>query len=105
MRARRRGREEWRRLLAASEGETNAELARRLGVHAVTVGSWRRRLAGTETPGEPALAKIVEVRAVPLPMTDPRFEVRLAGGRSVVVPPAFDAAALERLVRALEASS
>jgi hypothetical protein len=32
-----------------------------------------------------------------------RFEVVLRGERRIVVPPAFDPSALERLVRALEA--
>jgi hypothetical protein len=36
--------------------------------------------------------------------TDGRFEVRLGDGRSVEVPPSFDAGALERLLRVLEAA-
>jgi hypothetical protein len=62
-------------------------------------------LARTRPPRSPALAKIVEVRSAQLPVIDSRFEVRLAGGRSIVVPAAFDAAALDRLLRALEAAS
>jgi hypothetical protein len=70
----------------------------------MTLCRWRRELrrgAGAEWAG-PALAKLVEVRPAAL-ASDGRFEVRLAGGRSVGVPASFDEAALERLLRVLEA--
>ena len=85
-------------------GESAAEFGARVGVSARTVCRWRRELrkAATERV-EPALAKIVEVRSAHV-AADDRFEIRLGGGRSVGVPPTFDAAALERLLRVLEAS-
>lgn len=50
-----------------------------------------------------SLAKLVEVRPLVRP-TDERFEVRLADGRSVGVPPSVDVDALGRLLRVLEAA-
>jgi hypothetical protein len=47
---------------------------------------------------------MIELRPVPLPADD-RFEVRLAGGKSIGVPPSFDGPALARLLRVLEAAS
>jgi hypothetical protein len=53
---------------------------------------------------EAALSKIIEVRPARLLAADDRFEVRLADGRSVGVPSSFDADALGRLLRVLEAT-
>jgi hypothetical protein len=103
---RRRKREEWPKLLARWEasGESAAEFAARVGVNAMTVCRWRRELRGAaEQASSAALAKIVEVRPARL-RADDRFEVRLAGGRCVGVPPSFDDAALARLLRVLEAA-
>jgi hypothetical protein len=52
-----------------------------------------------------ALAKIIKVRPAVLAATDERFEVRVAGGRSVRVPASFDGQALQRLLRVLEGMS
>ena len=74
-----------------------------VGVNAGTLWRWRRELrraAAAESAG-PGLAKLVEVRPALLG-SDDRFEVRLAGGRSVAVPASFDDHALERLLRVLE---
>ena len=102
---RHRGREEWRRLLVEGRGETATELARRLGVHPLTVYRWRRTLdQRAREPRSGALARIVELRPARL-SADDRFEVRLDSGRRVGVPPSFDEAALERLLRVLEATS
>jgi hypothetical protein len=101
---RRRKREEWPKLLARWEasGESAAAFAARVGVNAMTVCRRRRELRGTAPQtSNAALAKIVEVRPARLPPDD-RFEVRLAGGRCVGVPPCFDNAALVRLLRVLE---
>jgi len=99
----RRKREEWPKLVARWEasGESAAMFARHVGVNAMTVYRWRRELRTTASESGPALAKIVEVRPARL-SADDRFEVRLGDGRSVEVPPSFDAGALERLLRVLE---
>lgn len=96
----RRKREDWPKLVARWEasGESAAVFARHVGTKAVTLYRWRRELRQAATG--PALAKIVEVRPARL-AADDRFEVRLGDGRSVGVPPTFDAGALERLLRVL----
>ena len=101
----RRKREAWPQLVARWEtsGESAAEFASRVGTGPATLYRWRRELRRAPAAKAPALslAKLVEVQ--PLVRTiDDRFEVRLAGGRSVGVPPSFDADALGRLLRALE---
>jgi hypothetical protein len=86
-------------------GERAVEFAARHGVHPKSVWHWRSVLAPkVRRQRGPALAKIVEVRATHLPADD-RFEVRLAGGRRIEVPPSFDDTALARLLRVLEAAS
>ncbi|MGH2878641.1 MAG: IS66 family insertion sequence element accessory protein TnpA [Solirubrobacteraceae bacterium] len=104
---RRRRREEWPKLLARwqASGESVAEFAARVGVHAMTVCRWQREVKKAAPPAlSAALAKIVEVRPARQPADD-RFEVRLAGGRCVGVPPSFDDGALARLLRVLEAAA
>ena len=98
----RRKREEWPKLVARWEasGESAAVFARHVGANAMTLYRWRRELRNAELG--PALSKIVEVRPARM-ATDDRFEVRLGDGRSVEVSPSFDAGALERLLRVLEA--
>lgn len=91
----------------ADSGMTLGAFARHFGVSAKRVGRWRARL--TRTPcGQPDFHP---VRVVP-PLTTllsedcgdlPRpFEVRLRGGRSVLIPERFDDASVARLVRLLE---
>lgn len=103
---RKRRRDEWRSLVAEWErsGATAAEFANRAGVHVKTLQQWKYKLASAAQSRNPELAKIVEVRPARL-LGEERFEVRLAGGRCVGVPPSFDAEALERLLRVLEAAS
>jgi hypothetical protein len=101
-----RGRDEWRRLIEEWEecGDSAGEFARRIGVARATLYRQRRLwTSATRKRPEAALAKFVEVRAVRQPFDD-RFEVRLADGRCVGVPPSFDGEALGRLLRVLEAS-
>jgi transposase-like protein len=107
MKQRRRRAKEWRRLLAEwdESGESAVEFSGRIGVSAQTLYRWRTALEGTARGRDAAaLAKIVEVRAAQS-TSDDRFELRLAGGRSVGEPTSFDEAALARLLRVLEAAS
>ena len=98
---------DWAKLVARWEasGESAAVFARRVGVSGATLCRWRRELAcglGDE-PGAPPLTALVEVRPARAP-SDERFEVRLAEGRYLWVPPSFDEMALERLLRVLRAA-
>ena len=97
----------WSRLIARWEasGESAAVFASQAGTSASTLYRWQRELrkaTGSER-AESALAKIVEVRSTRVSTADDRFEVRLPDGRSVVVPPSFDADALTGLLHVLEA--
>ena len=86
-----------------ASGESATEFARRVGTGAATLYRWRaavRRASAAKAP-ELSLAKLVEVHPL-VRTTDEWFEVRLADGRSVGVPPSFDADALGRLLRVLE---
>ena len=88
-----------------TSGESAAEFASRVGTGPATLYRWRRELRRTRTAKAPALtlAKLVEVPQL-VRATDDRFEVRLSDGRSVGVPPSFDADVLGRLLRVLEAA-
>jgi transposase-like protein len=103
----RRKREAWARLVAQWEasGESARKFGSGVGTGAATLYRWRRELRRTETARAPALAlaKLVEVQPL-VRTTDDRFEVRLVDGRSVGVPPSFDADSLGRLLRVLEAA-
>jgi len=103
----RQKREAWSQLVARweSSGESAADFASRIGTSAMTLNRWRREVRTTAAgKPEPMLSKIVEVRPALLAGYD-RFEVRLTDGRCIGVPPSFEAAALERLLRVLEAAA
>ena len=103
----RRKRSGWPELVARWEasGESAAEFGRRIGTGAGTLYRWRRKVRATAgRDPAPAVAKLVEMRPAVVAFADDRFEVRLAGERSVRVPPSFDAEALGRLLRVLEAA-
>jgi hypothetical protein len=71
-------------------------------VHEKTLQYWKYKLArGIAEPPSAALANIVEVRPS-LISAGERFEVWLAGGRRIAVPPSFDDGALVQLLRVLE---
>ena len=101
----RRKQDGWAETVARWEAsdETAREFARRAGTSAATLYRWRRGLRRSKRSQgvERALARIVEVRGARA-ASDDRFEVRLADGRSVVIPPSFDGDALGRLLRVLE---
>ena len=103
----RRRREAWPQFVARWEasGESAAEFAGRVGAGAATLYRWRRELrrAPAAKAAVPSPAKLVEVHPL-VRTTDERFEVRFADGRSVGVPASFDAEALGRLLRVLEAA-
>ena len=92
-----------------ASGLSASEFASQLGVNANTLSGWRWKLRTeqrqcTESP-PCAVAKArstpwVEVTGIPL--VDTRYEVELAGGRTLLVPTSFNAASLRRLLDVLE---
>jgi len=95
-----RSRAEWEALVAAWRGSglTRGAFARQQGLTAATLTWWASRLRREGRPSRPALLPVHVVDESPAP----ELVVRLLGGRSVVVPPSFDAAELRRLIVLLE---
>jgi hypothetical protein len=103
----RAGRAEWAKRVQrwADSGLTAKEYAAETGLNPNTLAHWRWRLGAEANRPQPkvpsAPVKFVELAAEQAP-TPAFFELVLAGGRIIRVPPSFDGAALVRLVRALE---
>ncbi len=104
----REGREVWAKRIERwrDSGLTTKEFAAETGVNATTLAYWRWQLAGGTRRARakaPAPVRFVELAAAaPSAEAAPGFEVVLAGGRVVRVPPRFDGAELFRLVQVLE---
>lgn len=99
-----RTRAEWEALVAAwrASGVSQQAFATRKGIATTTLSWWscrlRREAAASSAPA------LVPVRVVDAGVPTADFVVRLRGGVEVAVPPSFDADALRRLLRALEAA-
>ena len=100
-----RTRAEWTRLVEESRASelTQKAFAQHRGLSPTTLSWWTSRLR-REAREQPALVAVdvVQDARVQAPPSAENFRVELAGGRTVLVPAAFDAAALQRLVAALE---
>ncbi len=88
---------------AAREGTSVAALAELLGCSRETIYAWKRRLVSSASGAAPPPG-LVRVRvAQPLATREvERLEVRVRGGRSVLVPGGFDSATLAAVVTVLE---
>jgi transposase len=111
----RQTRREWARRVAAwrRSGQSAKEFAARAGVNASTLLWWSTKLrsdgVGAQAAGRPRRpgggaqrlepVALVELRGG---VVEDRFELELGGGRHLRIPPGFDAAALERLLRVLQ---
>jgi len=104
----------WRELIADWErsGQTQAAFCQARGVKQGTLAWWRRQLrrasAGATSPREPVgrgkrAAGFIEMPLTAFPAR-PAYEIVLSGGRIVRVPEHFEAEAVSRLVRAVEAA-
>jgi transposase-like protein len=94
----------YREALAAQEssGHNVSEFAEAIGVSAATLYLWRRRFAGS-LPVPTTSRGLLEVQVGP--GVDARrelFTVRLVDGNEIVVPAAFDADALRRILEVLQ---
>ena len=88
----------YRKLIETADeaGLSPAELAARASCSLGTIYNWRRRLTATTAPTsevETRMSGLVRVHTPavpPLNALKQSYEVRLTGGRSVLVPPHFD---------------
>ena len=113
--SRRRSAEEWQGVLLRWEasGEDVERFCRRQGLRPATLRWWRWRLRNS-THTDTAMARSVPAAAVPgfaevrlpelsLGSDEPvGFELRWSDGLTLHIPPAFDEAALRRLLVVLE---
>ena len=98
-----RTRAEWTALVEESKasGLTQKAFAEARGISPTTLSWWASRLR-REAQAALVAVDVVEDAPAATPACRAEFRVELAGGRTVVVPSAFDAVALRRLVAALE---
>ena len=96
-----RTRAEWTKLVeeARASDLTQKAFAQQRGLSPTTLSWWASRLR-REARAQSALVAVDVVEDAST--CDAAFRVELAGDRTVVVPAAFDASALRRLVAALE---
>lgn len=96
-----RSRAEWTKLVAEwHAGDLSQKaFAAQKGIVPTTLAWWTSRL-GREAREQAALVPVDVVDDAPASTRE--FRVEVAGGRTVIVPASFDAAALRRLVSALE---
>jgi len=96
-----RTRTEWTRLVQEwqSSGLSQKAFGRRKGIAVTTLSWWSCRLRREAQERRPFVPVDVVADA---PAVSGAFRVEVAGGRVVLVPASFDAAALRRLVAALE---
>ena len=108
---RRRSRAEGERLVSefAQSGLGRKEFCAAHGLNVHTLDAWRRRMAGSRQEMLPV--EIVEDRAAPMKSMHAgsmerggQFRVVLADGLRIEVEPDFDAAALRRLIAALDST-
>lgn len=95
----------WRGLISEQEqsGKTVAEFCRERGIAASKLYCWKRRCVGAKPAlGFVQLKVAPTVQAETVAIARSAIEVRLAGGRSVVVEPGFDASHLRALLAVLE---
>lgn len=102
----------WRELITDWErsGQTQAAFCQARGVRQGTLAWWRRQLRRASV-GATSQRERVGTRAagfIEMPLTTfparPAYEIVLSGGRIVRVPEDFEAEAVSRLVRAVEAA-
>jgi len=91
----------WRRLVAEQKrsGNSVAAFCRERGLCAPHFFAWKKRLS--QAAPQPFVAVRVVGAGEPVPSRG--IEIRLEGGRAVMVEPGFDAAHLRAVVEALEA--
>ena len=95
----------WRELVSEQEqsGKTVAEFCRERGIARSKFYLWRQRWAGAQAASGFVRVKVPPpVEKEPLATVARGIEIRLAGGRTLVVAPDFDAGHLRALLAVLE---
>ena len=94
----------WRGLISEQEqsGKTVAEFCRERGIAASKLYSWKRRCVDEAASGFVRLRAVSAVKTEPVATARSGIEVRLVGGRSLVVESGFDASHLRALLAVLE---
>jgi hypothetical protein len=95
----------WRGLISEQEqsGKTVAEFCRERGIAASKLYSWKQRCVGAKAVSEFVRLRVARaVETEPVATARSGIEVRLAGGRVLVVEPGFDASHLRALLAVLE---
>ncbi len=99
----------WRGLVAEQRqsGQGVAAFCRERGLRSGQLFAWKKRLREAETAKfvAVAIAPVAETKRPAPTMHGGAIEVRLAGGRSLVVEPGFDAVHLRALLAVLEAEA
>jgi transposase-like protein len=101
----------WRGAVAEQKesGESVAAFCRERGLPVSQMFAWKKRLREAEAGPAQFVEVAVEPSAAPLPLLEPArsvaIEVRLTGGRSLMVGPGFDAHHLRALLLVLEAEA
>jgi len=102
---RKRSRAEWKELVAAwrASGLSQQEFAKEKGLASTTLSWWACRLRREGGDPAPSLVPVEVVREdAAEPVGAAPLRVELSRGRTIVVPPDFDAPTLRRLVTTLE---
>lgn len=93
----------WRSLLAEQKesGQSIAAFCRERQLGEWQFYEWKKRLRPAKA--EPFVAvEVIASEPSPAPVASPPLEIRLRGGRSLLVGPDFEAGHLQRLLRVLE---
>jgi len=95
----------WRGLVSEQKrsGQSVAAFCRERGVCAPQFFAWKRRLSQAEAEQFVAVEVVEAGGAPPAPAPGRAIEIRLSGGRSVVVEPGFDGGHLRAVLAVLEA--
>ena len=95
----------WRAHLAAfrASGATRRTFCARRHLPLSSFYYWQKRLG--DEPADVELMSVAQPRLIPievLPSPDARYEIRLAGGRQLIISADFDVSAVRALVAVLE---
>ena|SRR6516162_8590226 len=97
----------WQRLVSeqAASGQTISAFCRERGLGRQSFFAWRKRLCGLSQAEAKPFVEVKVAKPAEPARGDAAIEVRLRNGRSLIVPPGFDANHVRALVTVLEAEA